>query len=142
VTASHGLPTRDELTLAWGDTILGSLNGPARPRFAAGRFVGVDRDAVLFALPNQVHRDRCESVRADVEAALSAHFGRPVPLRLVVDQSTAPPPADAGPAPMPEPDDDVDIDELVDAPAEPVRTPLDRLTEAFPGAEVLEEEPR
>ena len=38
------------------------------------------------------------------------------------------------------PDDvDVDLDDLVDAPPESVRTPIDRLAEAFPGSELIEE---
>jgi DNA polymerase-3 subunit gamma/tau len=141
VPPTGDLPSRDELTLAWGDTVLGSLTGPARARFAAGRFVGVEGGAALFALPNEVHRDRCESVRGDVERALGLHFGRPVPLRLVVDGS-ATVPASEGASKVADVEEIVDLDELADAPAEPVRTPLDRVTEAFPGAEVLEEEPR
>ena len=38
------------------------------------------------------------------------------------------------------PDDDaVDLDDLVDAPPESVKTPIDRLAEAFPGSELIEE---
>jgi DNA polymerase III subunit gamma/tau len=95
----------------------------------------------VFALPNAVHRDRCETVRADVEAALAAHFGRTVPLRLVVDGGVG---GGGGPAPAVPDDLDpaeevVDLDALVDAPSEPARSAVDRLTDAFPGAEVLEE---
>ncbi len=36
-------------------------------------------------------------------------------------------------------DDDVDLDDLVDAPPESVKTPIDRLAEAFPGSELIEE---
>ena len=36
-------------------------------------------------------------------------------------------------------DDDVDLDELVDAPPESVKSPIDRLAEAFPGSELIEE---
>ena len=36
-------------------------------------------------------------------------------------------------------DDDVDLDDLVDAPPETVKTPIDRLAEAFPGSELIEE---
>jgi hypothetical protein len=52
-------------------------------------------------------------------------------MRLVVDT----------PAPASKEPDDVDVTELVDAPAEPVKSPTERLTEAFPGA-VVEEEVR
>jgi DNA polymerase-3 subunit gamma/tau len=36
-------------------------------------------------------------------------------------------------------DDEVDIDDLVDAPPESVKSPIDRLAEAFPGSELIEE---
>jgi len=36
-------------------------------------------------------------------------------------------------------DDDVDLDGLVDAPPESVKSPIDRLAEAFPGSELVEE---
>ncbi len=66
----------------------------AKALFQAGRFVGIDGDRAVFGLPNDIHRARCEEVRADVEAVLSGHFGCPVRLTLVVDDgsSTSPPP--------------------------------------------------
>jgi DNA polymerase-3 subunit gamma/tau len=36
-------------------------------------------------------------------------------------------------------DDEVDLDDLVDAPPESVKSPIDRLAEAFPGSELIEE---
>ncbi len=36
-------------------------------------------------------------------------------------------------------DDDVDLEDLVDAPPETVKSPIDRLAEAFPGSELIEE---
>jgi DNA polymerase-3 subunit gamma/tau len=44
----------------------------------------------------------------------------------------------AGSADLPD-DDDVDLDDLVDAPPESVKSPIDRLAEAFPGSELIEE---
>ena len=38
-----------------------------------------------------------------------------------------------------EADEDIDLDDLVDAPPESVKTPIDRLAEAFPGSELIEE---
>lgn len=132
-TRGDDLPTRDQLAMAWGDAILGSLTGAAKARFMAGRFVDVADGAATFALPNEIHRARGEEVRPAVEAALAAHFGVAVPVRLVVDG-----PAPTPKAPKPEVHDDVDIAELVDAPAEPARSAAERLTDAFPGA-VIEE---
>ncbi|MBG7603175.1 MAG: DNA polymerase III subunit gamma/tau [Actinobacteria bacterium] len=36
-------------------------------------------------------------------------------------------------------DDEIDLDDLVDAPPESVKTPINRLAEAFPGSELIEE---
>ncbi|MFP5318792.1 MAG: DNA polymerase III subunit gamma/tau [Acidimicrobiia bacterium] len=140
--ADRPFPSREELTLAWGDTVIGRLPQRARARFRAGRFAGVEGDTALFALPDQFHRDRCQEVVADVEEALSAHFGRRVRLRLVVDGAEAPrPPAPAGPPP-PEPppeEESVAWDELTDAPAGAVASPLEHVLQVFEGAEVVEE---
>ncbi|MDQ3570407.1 MAG: DNA polymerase III subunit gamma/tau [Actinomycetota bacterium] len=128
---SGSLPSRDELTIAWGDTVLGSLSPRAKSRFAAGRFVAVEGGQALFSLPNQFHRERCEEVRAEVEAALSAHFGTPVGLRLVV--GGAEPPTAREPA-----EDEADEEitgEIMSEVVPPVASAEDRLMEAFPGAE-------
>ncbi|HWC12499.1 MAG TPA: hypothetical protein VG455_14910, partial [Acidimicrobiales bacterium] len=137
-------PTRDELTLAWGDSVLGGLSRRAAVRFQVGRFVSADDGVAVFALPNAVHRDRCEEVRPEAEAALSAHFGRRVPLRLAVEGQAAP----AGPAtttatgaepPPAEPEEEVvDWRDLQDAPPG-LASPLDHVMQAFEGAEVVEE---
>jgi DNA polymerase-3 subunit gamma/tau len=37
-------------------------------------------------------------------------------------------------------DDEVDLDDLVDAPPEAVKTPIDRLAEAFPGSEMVDDQ--
>jgi hypothetical protein len=105
--------------------------------FAAGRFVSADENGAVFALPTAPHRQKCEEKRKDVEAALAAHYGRPIPLTLVVDGGEAATPTTAAAAPAP--DEDVDLDELVDAPAAPTSS-IDRLTQAFPGAELLTDE--
>jgi DNA polymerase-3 subunit gamma/tau len=44
----------------------------------------------------------------------------------------------AGSVELPD-DDDVDLDDLVDAPPESVKSPIDRLAEAFPGSELIED---
>jgi DNA polymerase-3 subunit gamma/tau len=133
-TASQGeLPTRDELTLAWGDRVLGKLSPRAKALYKSGRFTEVDGAAAVYALPNKVHRDRCERVRDDVEGALAAEFGRPVPLRLVVDEEPS--------APPPEPVDEVtiDVEEVREATPAAVASPIDHVMQAFEGAEVVED---
>ena len=141
--AGGDLPSRDELTLAWGDVILGSLRGRAKALFAVGRFVSVDGGRALFALPNEAHRTQCLTVQKEAEAALANHFGRPVPLTLVVDDApgdtSGEQPAKAG---KPEPADEdmtaADLREMEDAPGGP-NTPADRVKLAFPGAVEVDE---
>jgi DNA polymerase-3 subunit gamma/tau len=141
--AAGALPTRDELTMAWGDGVLRGLPGKARSRFASGRFLGVEGDAAIFAVPDKHLMGRCEEVRADTEEALAARFGRPVPIRLVLDPGgpAIEPPGGAPTAPvLAAPPDlrdspaEYNLDEMEDAgPA--VTSPEQRLLEAFPGAE-------
>jgi DNA polymerase-3 subunit gamma/tau len=151
------VPSRDELTLAWGDSVLDALPRGARAIFSTGRFVDGDGSAAVFALANAPTRDHCEKKRGDVEAALAAHFGRPVRLRLVTDAEVggapvatpAPesaPTASAAPAkgrgrlkaaPVDEVEDVGDVRALEDAPSG--GSGAERLAEAFPGAELIDE---
>jgi hypothetical protein len=137
------VPDRDQLTLAWGDKVVGTLKPGTKARFLAGRFLSVDDGVAVFALPNAAHREKCLPLQAEVEQALSAHFGTPVRLRLVAEEGEAgagrggrAPAAPTGP----EPDEHYDAEDLVDAPPASVRTPLDHLTEAFPGATLIVDE--
>jgi DNA polymerase-3 subunit gamma/tau len=94
-------PSRDELVQAWGDRVIGRLRPKAKALFQAGRFTGADGTRAEFGLPNETHRNRCEEMRPEVEAALADQFGRPVPLVLVVD-------GDPGGAAAASPDSEVD----------------------------------
>jgi hypothetical protein len=71
-------------------------------------------------------------LRPEAEAALAARFGRPVPLKLVVEEALPPGP------PVPDEVDEVlneeDLDHLRDANVA-VISPEQRLLDAFPGAE-------
>jgi hypothetical protein len=116
----------------------------ARALYLPGRFTETDGSSATFALPNQQQIAKCETYRAEVEAALAAQFHRPVPLRLVLDDGSGPTPdaADAPPvshAAVPA-EEDIDIAELVDAPPGGMPTGIDRLTEAFPGAQLIDEQ--
>ena len=141
------VPSRDELSLAWGDHVLEALPRGTKAIYSTGRFVDGDGTAAIFALANAPTRDHCEKKRPDVERALAAHFGRPVPLRLVTD-------ADAGAAPSAAPtvgrsakaaapaveeaEEVIDVHDLEDAPS--AGSGAQRLAEAFPGAELLEDD--
>ena len=133
--ATGAFPSRDDLTLAWGDVILPALPPKPRARFRAGRFVDVpEPDTAGFALPTPIHRERCAEVQGDVERALAAHFGRRVPLKLLVE-------TEVGAAPAPEPDEEEHIDprDLRDAPSPGVSSPVDHVMQAFEGATLVEE---
>lgn len=105
--------------------------------------MSVTGDAVVFGLPNAIHRDRCADCAADVEAALAAHFGQSVRLSLVVDGDAAPPPPRSGqsaatpPPPPAEDEEAIDLTELIDA-APDEAGGVELLTEAFPGAEIID----
>ena len=149
---SGELPTRDALTLAWGDVLLGKIPRAAKARYAAGRFIEVGAQGAVFAVPNAPHMAKCEEFRDAVEAVLAEHFGRAVPLVLAVDDAApaaapaaaptaAPVRTLAPPPPLDEPEAEelIDVHELEDAPADN-RTSVDQLAAAFPGAELLPEE--
>ncbi|MEY2461415.1 MAG: polymerase subunit gamma/tau [Acidimicrobiaceae bacterium] len=151
VAPTGDLPSRDDLTLAWGDVLLGKIPRAAKARYTAGRFVEVGANGAVFAVPNAPHMAKCEEFRDAVEQVLAEHFGRPVPLVLTID-TAAPPPKAAAPsreqaAParavkppkFDEPEEIIDVHELEDAPADN-RTGLDQLADAFPGIELLPED--
>lgn len=153
-----------------GDAVMGKLKQGTKAIYANGRFAAVVDGAAVFAFENRPTLNHAERRRDEVEAALSAHFGRRVPLRLAVesevahlggasDAATTPdaggtrssrdgdPGSDAapvvsaaGPADAGRDGDDEMIDpaELTDAGDAPAGG-LARLTEAFPGAVVIEE---
>jgi hypothetical protein len=129
------LPSREALTIAWGDSILPGLRPGVKVYLSTGRFVGVEDTAAIYALPDKGLLSRAEPNRSEVEAALAAHFGRPVPLRLVLDEAGI----NAGdrvrrPEPPAEDPAMIDLGDLQDAPPA-VFSPEQRLLEAFPGAE-------
>lgn len=104
---------------------------------AAGRFVASEDGEALLAVPDRGLLARAEPHRAEIEAALSQHFGRPVRLRFVIDEDAraapggtpAVPPADF----EPEADDVAGWAQMAEAPEAAV-TPEQRLIQAFPGA--------
>ena len=139
-TTPDRFPTRDELTLAWGDGVLAALPQRARARFRVGRFVTAGEGTAVFALPDAFHRQRCVEVQGVVEEELSRHFGQPVRLRLAVDEEDPAREVEAGPGPRAgdEPED-VDPGELTDAPPGAVASPVEHVLAAFEGAEIVED---
>lgn len=131
--SSGGLPTRDELTMAWGDKVLSSLRPAVKVYMASGRFVSSEEGMALYAVPDRGLLSRAEPNLGEIEAALAAHFGRPVPLKLVLDDGSWK--AAASTEEAPEDVEVYDLDDLQEAPASAAVTPEQRLLEAFPGAE-------
>ena len=130
------LPSRDELTKAWGDTIITQLSQLARAYMGEGRFVEVTREAAVFGLPATLLA-KAGDFRVEAENALSAHFGRAVPLRLVLNRRPAVEP-ELGRAPEETYDLD-EINQMATAPPVP-EVPAEKIIlEAFPGSSLLED---
>ena len=133
------------LEASW-DEIKAGLPGRAKSRFSGGRFISVEGASIVFGLPNAIHRDRCLECVDDVRGAISSHVGNQVDLQLVVDGDAPPPVARAIDQPAPkveapvEEDEVIDLDSLTDASADAAGG-IDLLTEAFPGAELIEPDP-
>ena len=138
--------------MAWGDRILPSLRPAVKIYVATGRFLPSDGGAAVYAVPDRGLLSRAEANKGEVESALAQHFGRPVPLRLVLDREASPTVEPGGPrspgagasrsaptAPPPSPEEEVGYDwaEMEEAPAG-VTSPEQRLLEAFPGAEEVQ----
>lgn len=131
----------------WNDSVLPSLGGLVKAMYAVGRFTSVADDTATLALPNDVHRQKCEQKRTEVEAALAERLGRPLTLRLVTDDVGPDEGAairhDGAPPPRHPTDDEAhldgqDVHDLDDAP-DARSGGLDALTEAFPGSEFVED---
>jgi DNA polymerase-3 subunit gamma/tau len=132
--AGDTLPTRDELTKAWGDSVLGKLGRAAQVYMGGGRFTEVSNGVAVFALPDRGLMERATNFVAEAEKGLGDHFGRPVPLRLIVDTGASAP---RTPAEPPAEEDSYDLDDvrdLTDAPEVAVVPVEQRILDAFPGS--------
>ena len=136
-------PTREEMTLAWGDTILAGLRPAVKVYVATGRFLASEGGSVLLAVPDRGLLARAEANRSEIEAAMTAHFGRRVDLKLVIDPDLGSTQGGSSSTVKLASDDGEDYSEvfdpseLVDAPGA-LTSPEQRLLEAFPGAEEVE----
>ena len=134
------------------DAMLELLERKGKVLLAAGRFLHVDASEAAFGLPNPMHMQRCLEWAAPWQAVVQAYTGASVAIRLVVEPqpdglhvgavltSSEGPAADTANAGAGDFDpDDFDPDDLVDAPQTAIPTTLEHLTNAFPGAQVVEE---
>jgi hypothetical protein len=125
------LPSAGEVAAAW-EGVLAQVKPAVRSRFASARVVAVD-SALVLAVENRFLQADCEARRGEVEAALTARFGRPVPIRITIGSATAEapaPPSGHGPE-----EEQIDLAQLVDAPPGAAVDPHERLKQAFPGTE-------
>jgi len=140
----------EHVAQVWTSEIVPSLRPSIiRAIYSAPRLVGVSNGTLTIAAPNDAHRAKCEEYRRQVEAAVAAVAGEPVALRIVTDSAPVADDHDvpgAGgtvvplhPVAPPPPDEEIDIHDLVDAPPASVVTPIERLAQAFPGSELMDE---
>ncbi|MEQ1788031.1 MAG: hypothetical protein ABL966_13335, partial [Acidimicrobiales bacterium] len=107
--------------------------------FRDGRFELSASGAVVLSVPKGPPADQLEKRRPEVEAALAAHLGQAVPLQVTVraELAEATSTSPEAPASAPPEDEGIDVHALEDAPA--AGSGVERLAEAFPGAELVEE---
>ena len=140
------VPDLATLDTMWSGSILASLSQRARPRFTAGRWLAIDGASATMGFPNAPHAARCEELRPEVEAALSAAFGTPMTVRLTVDETSIDPGdrravASGRNQPSQEPDEILDSETIagLDDAVDVASTGADRIAAIFPGAELVAE---
>jgi DNA polymerase-3 subunit gamma/tau len=134
-----------DLRALWAERVVPGLKGALAALLRGIDDTSAEGDVLTVRLPNQPTLARTQQSHADVEAALSSAAGRSVRLVLALADGDGPRrddgAASAGPSRRPEPADDpvevIDPAELVDAPAQQL-TGVDRVTEAFPGAQIVD----
>ncbi|HEX7135044.1 MAG TPA: DNA polymerase III subunit gamma/tau [Iamia sp.] len=128
----------DDLATLWTERVVPDLRGATKAMFKMGRVVSVEGDTIVLGLENSPTLERCEQKRPEAEAGLATAAGRPVRLELVVaGEAASSPRPERRPAPADDAAEMIDPDELVDAPAQQL-TGVDRVTEAFPGAQIVD----
>jgi DNA polymerase-3 subunit gamma/tau len=137
-----GSTTLREIEIAWPNIKKG-LSGKAKARFSGGQFLSFDSGNLVFALPNEIHRDRCDECADEVEESLRIHFHTQISVQLVVDsgkksitQIDVQEVQDNFPST--EDDEDIDFGELVEA--DPTAGDgFSLVAEKFPGAKIVED---
>jgi DNA polymerase-3 subunit gamma/tau len=121
-------------------TVRPALRGMTKAIFM-GAHIGTMVDGALqIGFAGEPHRVRAEEYRREVERALAAATGRPVPITLVVDHTAHDDNVvQLKRAEVVAADEDIDTGDLVDAPPGAIVSPIDRLTQAFPGSEIIDE---
>ncbi len=88
------LPSRDEVTVAWGNEIFNALSPPAKRRFSIARFLESQDNAVRLAMPAAAVASVTAEQHQEIEAKLAEHFGYRVAVLLAEDDRSTPAPPD------------------------------------------------
>lgn len=132
----------------WADRVLPALAGLTKAMFQSADLVAIEGSTARIRVDNDHHRQNCERKVADVEKALAAELGNPITIAFEVGEgasaraaASAPAPRTVAPPVSDDPEEHLaghDVHDLDDAPDAPSGG-LAALTEAFPGAELIEE---
>ena len=126
-----------EVSDVWQHKVLPVLTAKARARFQVAKVIDVTDGRIRFELPNEIHRERCEQLKGDIEKALSEMLHTSVEAELIASEEKAP-----------ESNDQIQStaeEEVVDPAEFQVASDggpssVDRVLEAFPGAVASDEE--
>jgi DNA polymerase-3 subunit gamma/tau len=130
----------DDIPALFEKTVRPALRGMTKAIFMGAQIGAMVGGALQIGFAGEPHRIRAEEYRREVERALAAAAGRAVPVSLVVDHAAHDDNvvqlkrADVVAA-----DEDIDTGDLVDAPPGAIVSPIDRLAQAFPGSEIIDE---
>jgi hypothetical protein len=98
---------------------------------------------IEFVVSGRLHDEHAAPARAPATTPTAAAKEPAAAAPPVVAPPAEPTPPMATPEPaahVPQPDHEVDLSDLTDAPPESVKTPIDRLAEAFPGSELVNDD--
>jgi DNA polymerase-3 subunit gamma/tau len=137
-------PGDEQIAALFEAKVRPALRGMAKAIYMGARVGTMANGSLVIAFAGEPHRARAEEYRHDVEGALAAAVGRSIPLSLVVDQAGHSEGHDDNVVQLKraEPvqaDEDIDTGDLVDVPPDAIVSPIDRLTQAFPGSEIIDE---
>ena len=130
----------NEVESIWPE-IKKNLSGKAKARFSGGRFKSIEGGEVVFALPNEIHRDRCAECLSEVEESVSKKLHRKTSIHLIVEsggQETVAQGKTQTRSTVSR-DEDIDVDSLEDADAT-AGDGLSLVVDSFPGAKIVTDE--
>jgi len=140
VPENDDLLSLQEVESAWPEIKKG-LSGKAKARFSGGRFVSTDSSGVTFALPNEIHRDRCAECLSEVEELISQKLHRKTNVHLIVESAGAntTQKIETQVSTTSKADEGIDLDSLEDAEAT-AGDGLSLVVDSFPGAKIVDHE--